>query len=444
MTAPTLSSQGGELISSAIRLNLGHIAWIAMFFSILIWTQSQQPAGELGDSKNYYRIVLVLFAASASLWTLLRNASRMHQASPLPLLLLLFYGLVAMVSSIYVPSYAFYSMWKGFEVVVDVLCIAAILSYRDPQQAARTAYRLLPLLNGILVVVYLIEAVVMPSQALMPTRGYISIYLMGAMPVMAQNALAFLSTITAFAIICRLHRPVRLALRCFYLIMLCLSLMALIFAQSRTSVIALALALIVYLLFSRRYLSLAALLGACAIAAVFTELSDVSVKYLLRGQDSELVTTLSGRTEAWEAAWASFIESPIVGHGFAAFARANILGVNNMSSLHGAIFDVLVGTGLLGLIPWAGAILWTVVSLLSLPSSGHPWFGSRLGRSIQAEMLGVAVLIVVRASTSSGLAMHEDNFMLFLTLLAYTSAMRHAVRRSPDTELALMPSNARA
>jgi len=303
------------------------------------------------------------------------------------------------------------------------------------------AYRVLPFLNGILVVVYLIEAVMMPSLALRPSRGYIPISMMGVLPVMAENALAFLSAITAFAIIARLHRPGPTLMKCLYLLMLCLALMTLILAQSRTSVVALALALVAYLLYDRRWVSLAVLLGTSAVAALYTRISDVSSQYMLRGQDAELVSTLSGRTEGWEAAWNSFQESPVLGQGFAAFARANILGTTGMSSLHGAVFDVMVGTGLLGLIPWALAIVWTLILLVRLPASGHPWFRSGVGRSIQAEMLGVAILIVVRASTSSGLALHQDNFMLFLSVLAYTSSIRRAARSSPP-EVKLMPLQA--
>jgi len=433
-----------QQLSFSNRLNLGLIAWIAMFFSILIWTQRDLRLGELGDSTNYYRIVLVLFAACVSGWTLLRNGARMQQAFPAPLLLLFLYALVAMVSSVYVSTYAFYSMWKGFEILVDVLVLAAILSDSDSQGSARMAYRLIAILNGVLVVVYLVEALMMPSLALTPTRGYIPIYMMGVLPVMTQNALAFLSAMTAFAIICRLHRFGGLAVKGFYLLVLCLALLTLVFAQSRTSIIALGLALILYLLYDRRFISLAVLLAACLVAAIYTEASDISLQYLLRGQDAALVTTLSGRTEGWEAAWESFQKSPIAGRGFAAFARANILGTSGMSSLHGAIFEVLVGMGLLGLIPWASAIVWTFVRLLSLPSSKHPWFRSAIGRSIQAEMLGVMVLVLVRASTSSGLAMHQDNFMLFLTVLAYTSSMRLAVRQSPHEQLMSIASEAKA
>jgi len=54
------------------------------------------------------------------------------------------------------------------------------------------------------------------------------------------------------------------------------------------------------------------------------------------------------------------------------------------------------------------------------------------------------VLVLVRASTSSGLAMHQDNFMLFLTVLAYASSMRNATRSSSDDERSVAIAQASA
>lgn len=125
-----------------------------------------------------------------------------------------------------------------------------------------------------------------------------------------------------------------------------------------------------------------------------------------------------------------------------AYARAYILGEGGASSLHGALFEVIVGTGMLGFIPWAGAIVWTSIRLHGLRASGHPRFDDPIGRSIQAEMLGVAALITVRASTSSGLALHQDNFMLFLTLLAYTETMRRLLHIRASQALTVLAGNA--
>ena len=437
-----LIKDSNPVLSVDNRINLGLAAWFAMFCSILIWNQSSLRVGELGDSNNYYRIVLVLFAAVAAGTALVSNFRRWPQAFPAPLLLLFVYALVALFSSVFVPTHAFYSMWKSFEILVDVLVIAALLSNENPQNTARAAYRMLVVLYGLLIVIYLLEALAMPTLAFQESRGYLSVYMLGVLPVMTQNALAFLSAVCAFAIICGLQRPSLLVTKVVFAFMLGLAVITLVLAQSRTSVIALVLALLVYLLFNRRYTLLCVLIVTGLAATFFTSLYDTSYQYLLRGQDTKLVTTLSGRTEGWEKAWRAFLESPIMGNGFAAFARANILA-NDMSSMHGAVFDVIVGTGLMGFIPWAAAILWTFMRLVRLPLRDHAWFESVIGRSIQAEMIGVAVLIMVRAFTSSGLALHQDNFMLFLTVLAYVTSMRHAVESQAEDEQDLTPIHAR-
>jgi O-antigen ligase len=430
------------LIPVDFRFNLGLTAWIAMFCSILIWQLASLRQGELGDSTNYYRIVLVLFATAASLAAIATNYRRLDQALSAPLLLLFGYGLAALLSSVFIPTHAFYSMWKSFEIIVDVLVITAIMSFVNAQNIARGAYGALVVLNSILIIIYLLEAIAMPSLAFQPSRGFLPLYITGVLPVMTQNALAFLSAFCAFAIICRLMHPGAAALKLAYSIMLVLALVTLILAQSRTSVIALALAIMVYLLFDRRYTLLFAVIGVSVIAALTTSINETSYQYLLRGQDAQLVSTLSGRTEGWEKAWLAFQESPFTGHGFAAFARANILGTTGMSSMHGAIFDVLVGTGLMGFVPWSVAILWTLFRLFTLNFSDHPGLESAAGRGIQAEMMGVAVLILVRASTSSGLAMHQDNFMLFLTVLAYVTTIRR-VTDNADARAEIAPQSIR-
>ena len=68
-----------------------------------------------------------------------------------------------MISSAYIPAYSFYSMWKGFEVVVDVIAISALLSFADQQDCVQLAYKIILILFGALLAVYWVEALAMPS-----------------------------------------------------------------------------------------------------------------------------------------------------------------------------------------------------------------------------------------------------------------------------------------
>jgi O-antigen ligase len=410
--------------SKKFRFNAAHLAWTAMFCSIFIWGLGEVRPGTLGNTGNWYRIILVVFAGFAGLYALLRNTNRLTQAFPVPLLLFLLYGLFAMISSAYIPAYSFYSMWKGFEVVIDVIVIAAILSYAAAQGSAWMAYRIIVILFGTLIAVYWIEALLVPSGAFLPSRGLIPVTMQGVLPVMNGNAFAFLSAVVAFAAWCGLLTSRGLLRRGFSSLVFVWAVITLLLAQSRTSLIGLVVAICVYLLFNRRWGLLALIVVGAAIAAALTPFADVTEQYVIRGQSQQLFTSLSGRTHAWAAAWALFQESPVIGHGFAAAARAEILGTSgaSASTLHGAIFDVMVGVGLLGLIPWVAGILWTSLRLLSLTGRSARRRNEALDRSALAEMLGLLALILVRSSTSSGLAMHDHTFMLFLAVLAFASA----------------------
>lgn len=411
------------------------LAFLASMMSIMIWNVNASRAGgePVGDSSNYYRILLILGAASCSAFILLRDPKRWGYAFPGPLLALLAYGILAMISSAFIPEYAFYALWKSFEIVVDCLIIASLLSFHPTFATARAPYRMVITIDAILVLTYLAEAVIVPERALHPARGYLRIQMEGVLPVMPENGVAFISATAAFACICGIFRTPKLLRKCGLAVLFGLCLVSLVLAQSRTSVGGLAVATIVFLIADRRFAALAVLaLGAVVVGTYYSELVEVGAAYLLRGQDSQLLTSLSGRTEGWQTAWIAFQESPFFGNGFAAYARAFVLK-GEVTSMHGAIFEVMVGTGAAGLVAWTIAILWTVFRALTLPTA-IAGVDPLITRSVKAEMMGIAALMLIRASTSSGLAEHEDNLFLFLGLLVYVHSARRLAAETHAAE----------
>lgn len=407
--------------------NLGVTVWVAMLASILIWNIGEVQAGTIGNTGNYYRISLVIFSAVAGLVALLRNGDRISQAFTGPLVLFGIYGAYAMVSALYLPEYSLYSMWKALEVIIDVVAIGAILSYANSFNVAITAYRVIIVFFGFLILLYWAEAAIMPATVFVPYRGILPYAMYGVLPVMNGNGLAFMGALVAFSCWCSASRSTsansRLLLWCLFSV----AVVTLVMAQSRTSLFGFLASMIVYFFFTRRYMALGAIGVLILIGGLSTSFFDVAQEYVVRGQSQELFTTLSGRTQGWQAAWDLFKQSPLLGHGFAAAARLEILGPEGASTLHGAIFDVLVGVGLLGLVPWLAAIVWTSARVIVLTNAPHPWLQSAVGRSVHAEMLGVLVLVLIRNVTSSGLALHEHSFMVFLSVLAYGASLRREV-----------------
>ena len=165
------------------------------------------------------------------------------------------------------------------------------------------------------------------------------------------------------------------------------------------------------------------------IIMLFTSGSEIISSYLLRGQSAELVSSLSGRTHGWSVAWEMFQQSPWIGHGFAAAARTDILGgQSGASTLHGAIFDIIVGVGLAGLIPWALAMLGIIKVMTMLTFKMSKWVRTNYERSIHAEFAAITAILVIKTATSSSTAMHEHPFMLLLCVIGYGYMMRRHIR----------------
>ena len=84
--------------------------------------------------------------------------------------------------------------------------------------------------------------------------------------------------------------------------------------------------------------------------------------------------TLIGRTLTWEAGWDAFLASPIVGHGHATFGPAIEPILGHSRSAHNAYLSVTVGSGLVGLGLFLGAILVVAAGVLASPARRTEFF----------------------------------------------------------------------
>lgn len=182
----------------------------------------------------------------------------------------------------------------------------------------------------------------------------------------------------------------------------CLSITALILAYSRTAFAALGVVGIIYVVSYRKYLWLA---GIMLIVVVVGFQSNAITTYLMRGQDISTVGSFSNRWYIWLATLRAFQESPLVGYGYfggerpilEAFMSRYYPGEPVVGTSHNAFLSVLLGTGLLGFLPFAAAFLligWHIINHFKLTRGQDGLY-----RLLANELFAVFLIIFISSLT---------------------------------------------
>ncbi|HEY9134824.1 MAG TPA: O-antigen ligase family protein [Pseudomonadales bacterium] len=403
------------------RFRMEHLAWLFLFLNLIrLLPRGQEVTGL--DPHSAYRILLVVFASVLVVLNLVGNGRSVANLFKFPLLFLFAYSLAALGSTLS-ASVAFYSMWKAIEVLVLAGTVAALLGLPNRDMVALKTYRITIVLVGVMCFSPWLSAMISPAEAFRPQSGLIPVMLSGIIPPMNPNTVGFMSSITSLLLLIRVIRYKNK--RAIYGALFLAAIITLLLSNSRTGLAAFVLGVVVYSIADnkKRIAAIVAVLGV--VVATVGPVREMAGQYLQRGQHIESIKTMSGRTNTWQVAYDYFKASPYVGHGFASAGRFDLLG-NKSSHLHGSIFEVMVGLGLMGMIPW---LLWVIITGILLFSA---WFKTRAGpslaaRSMTAEWMGVYVILIVRSATSSGLYAHNIETMLFcsLMMLVMANSWRH-------------------
>ncbi len=196
-----------------------------------------------------------------------------------------------------------------------------------------------------------------------------------------------------------------------------------IFSQSRTAILGFAVVLSIYLIVFYRN-SLGKFVIFCLGTLVLLFASSQIYKFLLRGQNLEMLGSLSGRTEWWGYAWRFFRDSgwycKTFGNGFAAGEKVIAVQSNQaMYTLDSEYFAILISNGLYGLFFYV--LFWI---------SAFQKAFRRLRTNIQyrkqtIQILGIFVIILVRTVTVTTLAVHT----YYLLIMVFSVAALHCTNK---------------
>ena len=364
------------------------------------------------------------------------------------------FGVVELASTVWsvYPSWTFY---KACEYLLDIAVLGAILATVKSIRAYQSLFNWTWTLYGMLMLSTWLGVLLWPQEALYPSGkdvgvGVLGIRLQGVMPAVSSNDVGTFAGILALIALCRLL-PIagKKSGRAWYILLLAAGVGTMVVAQTRSAIAGCLFAMFLLLLFSKR-LGLSALLTfVVGPLLVVSSLGGLIWTFLERGQSTQQLETLSSRVSWWSFAWQTFTERPLTGYGAYAAGRFAVmakLGMGETSTMHSDYLEMIVGTGIWG-------ILLFLVALL-----GTWWFLTKYLRHSTA--MGVEQQLAYEAIVVLGLLTFRSIFMTMLTwhpplhylaILGYAEFLRRSriravpasthVIREPVPQLEVVASN---
>ncbi len=147
--------------------------------------------------------------------------------------------------------------------------------------------------------------------------------------------------------------------------------------------------------------------------------------FLIRGDDTELLTTLSGRTNLFAEAWELFRRQPLVGYGFLS-SRTLFLDTIGLSGAHNLIVNLFISTGVVGAALYFAGVVLLVRTLMSV----QRFVPARSRDALTAATFwGILTFLLVQGSTEGRAAGDPSLETIWLLLTLGWSTSKVGVHR---------------
>lgn len=345
-------------------------------------------------------------------------------------------GIVAVFSLVCVLSTVWsvnppWTLYKSLEYVVDISLLAAILATVHSTESLESLLDWTWVICGVLVTVAWLEAPIWPDEALEGAGGYmggpLQYRLSGVYPGLGFNMLGTYGAIIGTIAICRLFPAGgRKYDRLWYSGILVLGIVTMIFAQTRSAIGGFVVGVVLAFTFTKRIRMGIALGAVSAVVLAITGAGGKILEFLQRGQSTEQIASLSGRTEWWGVAWDAFKLHPLTGYGAFASGMSVFpkLGVKEITPLHSDYVETLVGVGIWGPLLIVAGLLgtwWVLVRYMRRFQS------MSLERQLTVEAIAVLGVLTVR-TTVMGVIMSQPPIQYF-AILGFAEYLRRRFGR---------------
>lgn len=395
------------------KMKLVHWGWIFLFLDLCAF-------GLYGYAMVYahtYRILMLAIAGLLLLVSIIQQPSSIIYLFKGELGLYAAFAIFAIFSFVY-SSHPSFTAWKGIEIFFLAFYIAIITSMKNAQEYMKQTYLLTIKLLSIVLILTWIYAILFPSLGFVKHSSTLG-FMMGGL--LNSNALGSVSAMVGIHSFAKITKKSSFSI--VNVLFFLLSVVTIILAYSRTSLVGFFIALTI-MCFIGRKTKLSIMLSIMLLVIVFSgSITENIGSYLSRGQSSGALKSMSGRALAWNKAIEYWKKSPYVGHGHMSAGRYDVLN-DSSSHLHGSPIEILVGLGALGLLIWFLFILITGLKLFNITNIiSKNYIYNKIDPAYD-ELLAVYVFLIIRSLTSSILAMHSMELMLFSCLIGFTMISR--------------------
>jgi O-antigen ligase len=322
-----------------------------------------------------------------------------------------------------------WSLYKSVEYGLDVIFVISLVLLLPSAQEYKKLLDWIWTVTGMLMVVAWISAIVDPADGFSyGLQGNFPIpQLSGVWPAQAPNGIGTYGAIIAAVALSRIMLyPENKESRGWYALLFVFSILTMIMTDCRSAIAGLALAVMILLVLTRRFIAGAAVAAIGVGVALLSGGGTTIYNYLLRGQHEGEVATLTGRTEWWSVAWQYILQRPLFGWGAFAGGRFIVMPhVNHpdLTDVDSSILEPLLDTGIFGLL------------FLLLALAGTWWYLNRGFRSrslgsperlFAAECMVVLGVISFRCFFVSNLIRHPA--YSFIAILGFAENIRRQLK----------------
>ena len=287
------------------------IGYIALTISLIDSVfRNREIAAQSIDLQTFVKLCIWCGGAFISVWTV-RNAIQRSFKGDIKWLML--FSLFALASTAYSLSPA-YTFGAGLAAVCYCLLAVGVVERLSQKQILLGLLLGLCLLLGASLLLYFGTGFGMANleggnvQRLAGLAG-------------SPNALGRAASLAILVVVVLVTTHKTSIFKWYCLLAVAMAVLCLVLADSRTSLVATFLGFTMY--YFRRHLVLAVIVSVAVFLTLMLILNvnipwaDIAASFSRTGRVSE-ITTLTGRTDIWSAAWKAFLDKPLFGHGFGA------------------------------------------------------------------------------------------------------------------------------